>query len=71
MDASNTVIVRVRADDEVRAKAIVYRYDDKDFSFNDALSFTVMERLGIQRVFTFDNDFTQYGFLVLEADRLS
>ena len=70
VDAGNTVIVRVRADDETRAKAVVYRYDDKDFSFNDALSFVVMERLGIQRVFTFDNDFTQYGFLVLDADRL-
>jgi predicted nucleic acid-binding protein len=70
IDASNTAIVRVRASDEARAKDIVYRYADKDFSFNDALSFIVMERLGIQRVFTFDADFAQYGFLVLDADRL-
>jgi predicted nucleic acid-binding protein len=70
VDASNTVIVRVRANDETRAKAIVYRYDDKDFSFNDALSFVIMERLGIQHVFTFDDDFTQYGYLILDADRL-
>jgi predicted nucleic acid-binding protein len=67
IDASSTVIVRVRASDEARAKAIIYRYDDKTFSFNDALSFVVMERLGIQRVFTFDDDFTQYGFLTLNT----
>jgi predicted nucleic acid-binding protein len=70
VDASNTVVVRVRAGDEARAKAIIYRYQDKEFSFNDALSFVVMERLGIQLVFTFDSDFAQYGLLVLDATRL-
>lgn len=62
---SNTVIVRVRATDEERAKQIIYQYDDKDFSFTDALSFVLMERLGIRQAFSFDRHFEQYGFLVL------
>ena len=70
VDAGKTVIVRVRASDEARAKSIVYRYDDKDFSFNDALSFVVMERLGINYAFIFDHDFAQYGLSVLDARSL-
>ena len=63
IDASSTVVIRVRAADEARAKQIVFAYRDKDFSFTYALSFAVMERLGIQLVFTFDRHFTQYGFV--------
>src|SRR5919202_4171582 len=65
MAESNTVVIRVRAADEERAKQILFQYTDKDFSFADALSFTVMERLGIRLAFTFDRDFAQYGFTVL------
>ena len=65
MAESNTVVIRVRAADEERAKQILFQYTDKDFSFADALSFTVMERLGIRLAFSFDRDFAQYGFTVL------
>lgn len=61
---SNTIIVRVRASDEQRAGHILDRYEDKIFSFNDAISFAVMERLGIALAFTFDSDFRQYGWSV-------
>jgi predicted nucleic acid-binding protein len=58
---SNTAIIRIRASDEERARAILYRYTDKTFSYNDALSFVVMERLSIDLSFTFDGDFMDYG----------
>jgi predicted nucleic acid-binding protein len=67
MQESKTVIIRVRAADEARAKQILFQYEDKDFSFADAISFAVMERLDIRLAFTFDRDFAQYGFTVLTA----
>jgi predicted nucleic acid-binding protein len=65
LEAGNTVIVRVGASDEQRAKEILHKYDDKDFSFVDALSFAIMERLRIPVAFTFDQHFGQYGLAVL------
>jgi uncharacterized protein len=70
VEGGNTTVIRVRASDEQRARGILFRYTDKDFSFNDAISFVVMERLGIEAVFTFDRDFAQYGFVVPGADEL-
>jgi predicted nucleic acid-binding protein len=64
---SSTTIIRVRADDEERARAIIFQYDDKDFSLTDATSFVIMERLRIPYVFTFDRHFAQYGLTVLSA----
>lgn len=60
-----TVIVRARASDERRAREIITSYDDKDFSLTDAISFAIMERLGIAFVFTFDYHFAQFGWTVL------
>jgi uncharacterized protein len=54
--------------DVERAKAIIYQYDDRDFSLTDATSFAVMERLRIPTAFTFDRHFAQYGFTVLTAN---
>jgi hypothetical protein len=62
--------VRTRAADEELAKQIILRYQDKRFSFTDAISFVVMERLGIRFAFSFDRNFAQYGFTSLQADRL-
>lgn len=67
IEASSTTVVRVRAQDEERAKQLLYRHTDKDFSFADAISFVVMERLGISYAFTFDQHFRQYGFTPLTA----
>lgn len=67
MDESKTVVIRVRASDEERAKQILFQYDDKDFSFADAISFAVVDRLGIRLAFAFDRHFTQYGLTVLTA----
>ena len=69
MESSSTVVIRVRASDEARARAIIYRYDDKTYSYNDAISFAVMERLGLEAAFTFDSDCRQYRLTVLSPPR--
>lgn len=62
---SKIVTIRVRAFDEERARNIVLRYTDKDFSLIDATSFVIMERLDIPYAFTFDRHFAQHGLTVL------
>jgi predicted nucleic acid-binding protein len=62
---TSTTIVRVSLADEQRAKAILRNYDDKDFSFTDATSFSIMERLRLYGGFTFDSDFERYGLTAL------
>jgi predicted nucleic acid-binding protein len=58
-------VERVSDGDEARAKAIVRQYSGKTFSYTDATSFAVMERLGLKAAFAFDPHFRQYGFQVL------
>ena len=65
IDESATTIVRVSAGDERRAREIIYQYQEKDFSLTDAISFAVMERLGIGYAFTFDRHLVQYGFALV------
>jgi uncharacterized protein len=69
--AGNTTILRVPSADEARAWQIIEAYTDKDFTFTDAASFAVMERLRIRHVFTFDDDFRQYGFTMLTPELLT
>lgn len=65
VDESGTIIVRVSSADERRARDILHRFADKHFSFTDATSFAVMERLRMTAAFTFDRNFAQFGFVVL------
>ena len=58
-------IERITEDDESRARAIIERYADKTFSFTDATSFAVMERLGLKAAFAFEPHFQQFGFQVV------
>lgn len=67
-DRSGTVIVRVSATDERRAREIIGSHVDKDYTLTDATSFAVMERLRIGEAFTFDHHFAQFGFAVLGLD---
>jgi uncharacterized protein len=57
-------IERVSSEDEARARAILARFTDKTFSYSDATSFAVMERLGLKIAFAFDPHFSQFGFQV-------
>ena len=58
-------VERVNVQDENKAGAIIRRYTDKTFSYTDATSFAVMERLGLRESFAFDPHFQQYGLTVL------
>ncbi|MBI4519080.1 MAG: type II toxin-antitoxin system VapC family toxin [Deltaproteobacteria bacterium] len=54
-------IERIRPRDEERAIALVRAHEDKSYSLCDALSFVVMERLGIKEAIAFDRHFSEYG----------
>lgn len=58
-------IIRVSEFDERRARMILEQYQDKSFSLVDAISFAVMERLGVTEAFAFDRHFAQFGFTVI------
>lgn len=66
VEADSFFVVRVSKGDEERAIALVRAHVDKSYSLCDALSFAVMERLGIKEAVAFDRDFLSYGrFAVL------
>lgn len=52
---------RVSAKDEEGAWRIIKKFWDKDFSYCDATSFALIERLKIPFALSFDNHFRQYG----------
>jgi predicted nucleic acid-binding protein len=56
------VIEAVTGSDLEVAWAIGDAFPDQDFSIVDRTSFAVMQRLGVHRVATFDDDFAVYRF---------
>lgn len=48
-----------------RARALFFRYRDKDLSFTDCTSFVVMKDLRIGKALTLDHHFGQLGFELL------
>lgn len=61
--AASIPVARVLPAEEARAKALLLRHTDKDWSLCDAISFAVMEARGVRRAFAFDRHFRQYGRL--------
>lgn len=56
-------VVRAMPREEQRAKELLARYTDKDWTLCDAVSFAVMDSRRVRRGFTFDHHFRQYGRL--------
>ena len=56
-------VVRALAGEEQRAKEILARHTDKDWTLCDAISFAVLDARRVRRAFTFDHHFRQYGRL--------
>jgi predicted nucleic acid-binding protein len=69
LDSGKTTLLIIDSEDERRAREILARYDDKDFSLTDAMSFAAMERHAISTALTLDRHFRQYGFDVIGLDR--
>jgi hypothetical protein len=55
----------VRPTDVHRAWILFSTHDDKQWSFTDCVSCTVIERLGIKTAFAFDEHFRQFGDLTV------
>jgi predicted nucleic acid-binding protein len=54
-------VIRALVEEEGRAREIIARHSDKDWSLCDAISFAVLDARRIRRAFTFDRHFLQYG----------
>jgi predicted nucleic acid-binding protein len=54
-------VVRALPPEEEKARAILARHIDKDWTLCDAISFAVLDTRRVSRAFTFDHHFRQYG----------
>jgi predicted nucleic acid-binding protein len=54
-------VVQVLPAEEQRAKEILARHTDKDWTLCDSMSFAVLDARRVTRAFTFDHHFRQYG----------
>jgi predicted nucleic acid-binding protein len=59
--AGGLPVVRVLPVEEQRAREMLARHIDKDWTLCDAISFAVLDTRRIVRAFTFDRHFRQYG----------
>ncbi len=55
-------IIYVNKAQELNAWRLYKKFLDKDLSFVDCISFSVMEELSIKKAFTFDEHFLQVGY---------
>ena len=58
-------VVRVTRADIRLATDVFFSFADKEWSFTDCTSRVLMERLGVQRAFAFDEHFRQFGTVVV------
>lgn len=60
-------VLRPTAEDELRALDLFEKYADQRVSFTDCVSFVLMRRSRIERVFSFDSHFSRAGFTIWPA----
>lgn len=65
--SSRFTITRPDAEIEDRAWTWLFRHDEREYSFVDAVSFEVMRSQRVTDVLSFDIDFEAAGFRVLRA----
>jgi uncharacterized protein len=65
LDSASFTVVEATEEDEAAARQVIEKYSDKAFSLVDAISFVVMEEIGVTTAFSFDDHFRQYGFATL------
>jgi predicted nucleic acid-binding protein len=53
-------VIRALPEEENRAREIIAKHSDKNWSFCDAISFAVLDVREVRRAFTFDHHFLQY-----------
>lgn len=59
-------VENLQPEDEKKVKKILL--GGGNYTYTDAASFAVMERLGIKKAFTFKDSFARYGFEVLDIE---
>lgn len=57
-------IIRPDLEDEMNALRYFEKYADQGVSFTDCISFAMMDRMRIKRVFTFDKHFSWAGYQI-------
>jgi uncharacterized protein len=57
--------IEVSINDENGAKQILTKYSDHKLSFHDAICANIMKKIGIFKIFSFDNHFNVLGFEVI------
>jgi uncharacterized protein len=62
IDKSNILLLRITEDIEERAKDIFKKFDDKRLSFTDCTSFALINQLGIEALFAFDEHFKYHPY---------
>lgn len=68
--ASNTLdILRPSREDELEALSLFEKFADQEVSFTDCISFVLMQRQQIKRVFSFDRHFQYAGFTLWPEER--
>ena len=65
--SSLLTVLRPSVTDELASLELFKKYADQEVSFTDCVSFTLMRKVGINRVFTFDKHFRWAGFEVIPA----